>query len=280
MVFVSTDNDGILATLEGSDGTVESNRSVEGRVLSIYVRGPKQGNPLGVWSKLPSGSANSESAVKQMSVVAKTYYGQPFRRFMKRLVQARFDDETALIAKIRGYRQEYLDDIAHDGSDGVENRKGDIEAIIYAAGRLARGYGALPGQKAIGPLLPAFRRIFGRAAKPAPKTDGAHELLRKYIIDNQGRFIKPKSGKARSKTRFHSSPGYIVKSRKGRMELVISKIQFDRIGLSHKQVRHLASKGNLIGEKGEHPRSDTRRFEDILSDRVFVVNLDKFDIKL
>ena len=94
---------------------------------------------------LPKGYRSGEAAARAIDALVAEHYGHPIRVFLRALVNARAEDEDALKHDIEALIMKFRQAVGvPEGSQGTEARVADAFGLIYAAGRLAQRYGALP----------------------------------------------------------------------------------------------------------------------------------------
>lgn len=111
------------------------------RLLTISV--PNEWN-YGVYESLPKGFGTGADYARSMMSAAGANHGMAYRRFIRKLVDELGRGEADLNRRIEGYQQRFLRKADCNRNSGSELRVAEAFATIYAAGKLAQRYGALP----------------------------------------------------------------------------------------------------------------------------------------
>jgi hypothetical protein len=144
----------------------EANIAFEGqeavRVLEIKVGH----HEIPVFDFGSQNTAKNAARVERMKRRSRLYCGSASRKFLKRLVEDRVDDEAKLIKRVRRYIQEALDLFRLPPQAGsTDFRIARQVAIAFAAGRLACQYGVLPFKRKV--LRKAFLAVWSNIYRQA-----------------------------------------------------------------------------------------------------------------
>lgn len=121
----------------------------------------------GVFDYIPPETTGSEFATSLVRA-AQRHYGHAIRRFLEKLVPARSENERELRKQIDGYMIQFRSKAGVDANDGSAVRVADAFGLVYAAGRLAQEYGALPKNLTCGPAALYCYQLHLAHTKPPP----------------------------------------------------------------------------------------------------------------
>ena len=99
--------------------------------------------PHGCFQCLPETVSSYGDLSKMIKGAVNRHWGTVARAFLRQLVEDRARDEAALVKRIEGRVRRFKRRLLEDGFT-LDDRTADFFGVIYATGRLARDYGALP----------------------------------------------------------------------------------------------------------------------------------------
>jgi hypothetical protein len=164
--YLSSSNES-LTSLIGAGSDVA--KAAGYRLITLEI---SPNHPFGVFDNLPPGyDSTSEYAGKLVSAASR-HHGHAIRKFLAGVVQARADSEAALRRKVGRLMKLFRDRCQVDLNDGSAVRIADLFGLVFAAGRLARDYGALPREWHCGDaVLACYERHLRRSASPPTVLD-------------------------------------------------------------------------------------------------------------
>ncbi|MFZ5675712.1 MAG: DUF927 domain-containing protein [Pseudomonadota bacterium] len=213
LVTLSTSNHSLLDMVTSHDSAYGP---LKARLISIKVPGQR---PYGLLSRLPTSYQTSGEAIDALKAMTTRQYGTPMRQYLQRLVEARKADPKGLIEKIEKHARLFLAEVGIEPRDPIRTRRAKSMALVYAASVLARDWGALPRQNAVGSYLRSFKIVWGWIeGKPARRS--ALESARRYVRAKRQTFKKVKTPVAMTKKALSKVRG-LIKTTKGQRELLI-----------------------------------------------------------
>lgn len=154
------------------------------RLISIPISPDR---PWGVFDYLPKGFDSASSYAAQVTQAAVSFHGRAFVRFISHLVQARAANENALRATIRKHVSTFTAHAKVDANNGSQIRVAEAFGLVYAAGRLAQSYGALPASWRVGPAVLATYSLYRASiALPPPFDERLAGLARSKHVAQAG----------------------------------------------------------------------------------------------
>lgn len=220
-VYLTSTNDPIASLLaaQPSDAALAAGD----RLLALPLSTKRK---HGIFEKtLPDGCDTGEDAARAIAELVSEHFGHPMRRFLRMLVKARADDEISLIQQIDGYIAKFRDAVGIDGNAGSEARVADSFGLIYAAGRLAQRFHALPkeldcmqaalkcyriNRKAVGSEITNAERLRRLAKKPGVVTVDVTDSTAAY------------------RRRIGKAPALILMGKDGKRELLLTQKALER----------------------------------------------------
>lgn len=129
---------------------------------------------FGVFDDVPDEYGSGSAFADALRAAARKLHGSAGERFLQRLVQDLADDEGAFRARVNQHIHVFRDQAGIDPGDGAGLRIADAFGLVYAAGRLARDYGALPESWKVGSaVLSCFQQ---QQISPAPAQPYGEQL--------------------------------------------------------------------------------------------------------
>ena len=171
--YMLSSNERLADNLDGSRATVSE--AACDRLITIPIDADR---PYGVFDLVPAEFKGSAEFARSLVNAIEKHHGHAFRRFVKRLVQARHDDETGLRDKLKGFVRAFQDRVGVDPNDGSSQRVTGAFGLVYAAGMLAKDYGALPRSFKCMAACKAVYKLHLTAGKPRPFRDRLVSLSR------------------------------------------------------------------------------------------------------
>ncbi|QYE35244.1 DUF927 domain-containing protein [Polymorphobacter sp. PAMC 29334] len=159
--YLSSSNEP-LAELIGQASDVA--KAAGDRLITLRVGSNR---PYGVFEFLPTGIGSASELAGELTAGAAAHHGTSGRRFLAELVRARATDEAELQKVIRGCVSKFARHAGIDLNNGSEVRVAEAFGLVYAAGRLAQKYGALPKKWKCGPAVLACYRQHKHDQRPS-----------------------------------------------------------------------------------------------------------------
>lgn len=214
LTFMTTSNKSIADQLRLYD---QSN--AEAAALRLITVNADAGAGYGVFDHLPDGYDSSAKAVLAMKAALVDNHGHSIDLFLKCLVDSLKRDRDGLLARIERNQQDFMERCGVAASDGMAHRRALAFASIYAAGRLAKHYGALPLKAIRKSVITCYKRSLAAACGTK-----AIERVRSYLLVNKPLLRDLDDGTfpnlGRKKLDTHSG---FLKTRKGRRCLMMRK---------------------------------------------------------
>lgn len=138
-IYVTSTNEPLDQILEGRGSAVS--QAAADRLLTLPI-GPER--PHGVFDFVPEGHSDAAALARALSRGASLHFGTAMRTFLQGLVDARYADAMALRSRIESFQSKFRKAIGADLDSGSATRVADAFGLVYAAGKLAKRYGALP----------------------------------------------------------------------------------------------------------------------------------------
>lgn len=129
---------------------VQHDLSLADKVLTIPIADDR---PYGVFDTLPDDIDGHRFSTALLNV-AQANFGHALPRLITKLAKAAAADRNKVIGLINRYLAQFRRKAGVDENDGAEVRVADAFGLVYAAGRLAKAYKALP--EALNCLTPAL----------------------------------------------------------------------------------------------------------------------------
>jgi len=186
------------------------------RLLTILVAARRK---YGIFDRLPKDSASSADAILEVTRLIEDHYGGPIRVFLRRLVRERAANEAKLKTRIQADVDRFRDAVGVDRNVGSEASIADVFGLIYAAGRLARRYKALPKQLKCLPAAMKVYRLNRALGVPAPSNVERLRRLahRKGVIRADATELQEIPDSLLKK-----APAILLKHRSGQLELLLT----------------------------------------------------------
>lgn len=224
------------------------------------------GKRYGVFDRLPKSHANATSFAAALDVAVEGQHGTAMQCFLERLVAARRADEVALRVEIAGLIGSFRKRCRIDMDDAVQVRTANAFGLLYAAGSLARGYGVLPKDAAVGPTL--MRVYRSRRWRPLPLQPIVERLrviaARRDVMQIVGRSMSI------SRATFEEANLFLKKSAKGD-ELWIRPGYISLVLRDYRTLLAKPSAQALLVKEGE--RFVTKRSHGGMTDRFYCFTL-------
>ena len=186
---------------------------------------PLDDREFGIFDNLPDGWPTSRDMADHLIMITASHHGVAMRAFLRRLVEDRAADEAALKRRIGKLMAEFRRRVGVNQNNGSAIRVADTFGLIFAAGKLAQRYGALPRELRCGRAALAAYELNRSTATDAPsmldrliklaKTPGVITIDRK----------RPK--KIDDKT-LNAAPALLRTNAKGQLELLLTTAAMDR----------------------------------------------------
>jgi hypothetical protein len=215
-VYLTSTNDPI-ALLTGANAN-DAAAAAADRLLAIPIAA---GRKHGIFEvELPKGFHTGESAARAIDALVAENYGYPIRQFIQALVEARADDEDALKSVIEDHIEEFRKAVGVDGSQGSEARVADAFALVYAGGKLAQHYGALPKSlKCLEAAIYCYRINRDSVGAEISNVECLWRLSRRKGVV----VVDLKDETKRYRKAVEDAPALILVGKKGRRELLLDE---------------------------------------------------------
>ena len=268
LVCVSTSNDK-LQTLGSKD-------RADAIAVRCYVLELSEDREFGVLDFLPDGYTASADVIDAIKAGATKDYGAPIRTFLQKLVDANAANKAVVIKYLQARFDYFLEQVNVDKADQLLYRRVKPFALVYAAGMLARHYGAMPSDSKIGGLFKACKTAWTiHLGQKTQVKVGPIVRLRAYVKKNATDFIYVKTLRERSDEKFSACPGFKRVARDDKRELVLAPAAFRRLGLSKGDINLLKKNRILIFERKRNDAQRIIRLQDgyATKERVFVIDM-------
>ncbi len=161
-----------LTDLLGDDS--ETSSAAADRLITINIPPDR---PNGAFDFVPEGYGSGSEFAATLMTAAIANHGVAFRHYMRGLVDARARDEDSLLDSIRHYIGQFRRATQVDLNDGSAVRVADAFGLVYAAGRLASNYGALPRHFECGAAALAVYRLHKAGVRHVPFSDRLEQIV-------------------------------------------------------------------------------------------------------
>ena len=138
-VYLTSTNEPLDEILGGQRSAVSD--AAADRLLTLPI-GPER--PHGVFDFIPEGHSDAAAFARALSHGASLHFGTAMRTFLQGLVDARCTNAVALRRRIESLQSKFRKAVGVDMNSGSATRVADAFGLVYAAGKLAKRYGALP----------------------------------------------------------------------------------------------------------------------------------------
>lgn len=152
-VYVTSSNEP-LSDLIGRNS--EAARAAADRLITIQIPPDRR---HGLFDSIPDEFESGSDFAKSLIAAADQNHGHAIRRFLQKLVEARASDESKLKDEIAAMISLFCEKSLVDPNNGSAIRVAEAFGIVYAAGELAKRYGALPKPMRCGPAALACYRL-------------------------------------------------------------------------------------------------------------------------
>jgi hypothetical protein len=218
-VYLTSTNEPLAALLEGQRKEVSS--AAADRLLTLPVGLDR---PNGVFDSIPPEYEDAGEFATALTAAVGRYYGTALPLFLQGLVQARHESQSRLRKQIEKLMAKFRQKVGVDPSKRYSRRVVDAFGLVYAAGVLAKRYGALP---ATFNCLRAARRAYELNRSITENLSNADRVMK---LARRGDVIKLRSGRLRKLTdaEVERAAGFV--SRKGKhRELLLTQAALRRV---------------------------------------------------
>lgn len=209
-VYVTSSNVSLAMMIGGENGAVAD--AAFDRLITLEVPSDRF---TGAFDFVPKGYADTAAFANRQERAAHRHHGHAIRQFLAGLVNERAIGEKRLFRQITKDMQVFRAKAASLEGVGSTGRIAEAFALVYAAGKLAQRYGALPNDWHCGKAALACYRQMLETSKRQPSFDlllGA--VLRKPdVVDLDCSSPKQIDNKA-----FAAIPAFLKTNRNGRRE--------------------------------------------------------------
>lgn len=211
-VYVTSSNVSLSMMISGENGAVAD--AAFDRLMTLEVPSDR---PTGVFDFVPKDYANAEAFANQVEKAAHRHHGHAIRQFLGELVKERARGEKRLLRQISKHMKTFRTKAAALEGVSSTGRVADAFALVYAAGKLAQRFGALPGSWHCGSAaLACYRQMLARS-EHRPNFDLLLDaiLQKPGVVDLDCSNLEPLDDKA-----FAAIPAFLKTSRNGRREVL------------------------------------------------------------
>lgn len=238
-VYVTSTNEPLDEILGGQRSVVSD--AAADRLLTLPIR-PER--PHGVFDFVPEGHSDAAAFARALSHSASLHFGTAILKFLQGLVYARCVNASALRGTIENFQSKFRKAVGVDMNSGSATRVADAFGLVYAAGKLAKRYGALPGSWN---CLKATRAAYelNRAAVTS-------ETYRERLIGlAKGAAVVDLSRKRASADELEAAQALLSLGRGGRRELLLTPKALERAFADSRALfRDPAVKRMMISDDG------------------------------
>ena len=220
-VWMTTTNDPIAVLLSKVGG--DAAEAAGDRILALPISRTRK---HGIFkAPLPKGCSTGEDAARCIATLVSENYGLPIRHFLKQLVPDRARNEVELRSKIEAWILQFREAVGVDGNVGSEARVADAFGLVYAAGMLARQYGALP--KKLDCMAAAIKCY--RINRKSVGADVSNVQRLQRLAKRKGVVIINLDDRSKAyRERVSAAPALLRISKGGTRELLLSSEQFEK----------------------------------------------------
>lgn len=213
-VFLTSANQSLLQII-GGQNAAEVVEAVSHRLSTI----PLFGREFGVFDRLPDGYVDIGDFIADLIDAASANYGWSMRHFLQQLVEMVALDPERFRDRLEGHIAHFREQASIEANGGSARRVADSFGLVYAAGRLAKHFGALP--ESFDPLASTLACYGLHRASVAPTPTPA--MLLKALADDTDIIDLDKVGKRRmSDDEFASVKGFRQRNRQGEIEYLLT----------------------------------------------------------
>lgn len=216
--YITSTNEPLEQILGGHRAAVSD--AAADRLLTLPVGG---GRPHGIFDVVPKAYADAAEYAAALTHEASLYYGTAMRIFLKGLVAARAADAKALKWTIDRLLAKFRKAVGADTNSGSEIRVVDAFGLVYAAGVLAKRYGALPSKWNCLKAARAAYELNRSAAVPLSWRDRLLRLARAKGVIDLSDGLPDLTDVERDRV-----PAFVAVGRGGRRELLLTPAALDR----------------------------------------------------
>ena len=219
-VYLTSSNEP-LARVLGSDLSQKEDAAID-RLLTIPIPSDAK---HGIFTTLPVGCVTGDQAARAIRDLTETNYGFAIRRFLGQLAQELSADEDGVKARIDRYIAKFRAAVGVDGDAGSAVRVAKAFGLVYAAGRFAKRYGALPKELRCLHAARECHRLNRETNSPPPSMLDQLQVLSKrsgVIV------VEPASLRKISDQELREAPALLRKLSKRRTELLLTKAALKR----------------------------------------------------
>ena len=221
VIVWATANDSMRKIL--ADGGRRYDDSMAARMIELSAT-----RRLGVFDEIPEGfdpASFSKWIVEQSNL----HYGEAIDSYLRRLTLDRRLDEDGLVDWVKARMASQKARLGIDGTHGLKDSIGDIFALIYAAGQLARKYGILPWSAAgiRRAVLDIYASYQSSTAHDSVASDPI-AYVRNTIERLRGEFVELRDLSDGDSDRVTNALGLLGSSRRGEGEFIFLPEQFER----------------------------------------------------
>lgn len=219
-VYVTSSNEPLSGILRHRRS--HTSEAASDRLLTIPISPDAQ---HGIFTKLPDGCDTGDQAARAIVRLVGNHHGLAGERFLERLVEDRAKDEAALKSRIERDIEKFRAAVGVNGNVGSDARVADAFGLVYAAGKLAKHYGALPGDLQCLRAAKECHRLNRRVCGPPPSPINELRALSRHkgVIR-----VDPTSLKKIPDNVLDAAPAILRPIAKGRVELLLTKVALRR----------------------------------------------------
>lgn len=243
-VYVTSSNESLFDLIGRNS---ESASAATDRLITIQIPPDRR---HGLFDSIPDEFSSGSDFAKALIAAADQNHGNAIRRFLQKLVEARASDEVKLKKDIAAMIARFCEKAHVDTSNGSAVRVAEAFGIVYAAGELAKRYGALPKRMRCGPAALACYRLhlsknddlesFSALLSAIAKRDDVIDLGIRNISDFNARTLA-------------KAPAF-VRGRQSNRELWIRQARIKELIPNWTTLKHNPEIAQLLKRDGRHMR--------------------------
>lgn len=248
-VWLTSTNEALEEIL--APGSDELADAAADRELTIPIGSDRQ---FGLFDSVPEPYSSASDFAASLTRALAQEYGHAIRVFLNGLVSDANTDRKALKARIQALIAKFRNSVEVNTDSGSARRVVDAFGLVYAAGRLAQDYGALPPSMK---CLKSARIVYelNRAT-----VDSRSPLERLYDYATRDDLIHFKAGALPDITvkAVKKSAGFIRTKRGGRRQLIITPEALDRAFASRSWILNDREVGAVLEKDRTHRSTKLR----------------------
>lgn len=228
-VFLTSANQSLLQII-GGQNAAEVVEAVSHRLSTI----PLFGREFGVFDRLPDGYVDIGDFIADLINAASANHGWSMRHFLQQLVEKVALDPVAFRDRLESHIANFRERAGIEANGGAARRVADSFGLVYAAGRLAKHFGALP--ETFDPLASTLA-CYGLHRASVVPTPSPAMLLQALAEDNEIIDLDKVGKRHMTDEQFATAKGFRQKNRQGEVEHLLTPAYVRSIIAGWNQVR-------------------------------------------